>query len=77
MEDQEKIIHKIVNDLHQLPVPYLENIYQVVHLLRTKLSDTASEEVPQPKNLPFVDEIDKVREQSRNVQGRQEDQYLS
>ena len=65
---QEKIISQIVDDLHQLPEHYLKNIYEVVHLLRTRLP----EDTAQPESPPFVDEIERVKEQTRDLPGHQE-----
>ena len=60
---QEKLISQIVDDLQQLPEHYLKNIYKVVHLLRTRLpEDTAQHEPP-----PFVDETERVKEQTRDL----------
>lgn len=74
---REETIRRITDELQQLPEAELEKVYNTVRTLRTNLPDTSSEEDTQSKNLPFVDEIERVQEQSRDLPGHQEDQHFA
>ena len=78
MKNQEESIRQIVEELHQLPEAYLDNVYEIVRTLRINLSPTSSpRSTDQREPRPFVDEIERVKEQSRDIPGQQEDQYLA
>ena len=77
MKDKEENIRRIVDELHQLPEPYLENVYEIVRTLRANLPSPEDQSSAPPESPPFVDEIERVREQSRDVPGRREDQHFT
>ena len=72
MNSQSEAIDRIINELEQLPEAYLENVYEIVRTLRKNLPTTVHQGVGLPKHGPFVDEIERVQEQSRKVQGGDE-----
>ena len=75
---KEEIIGRIVNELPQLTDAELKKVYDMVRALRTTLPDTSSEKGIQPKDFPFVDEIERVQSQSRDLPGHhQEGQHFA
>ena len=75
---REETIRRINEDLQQLPEEYLVVVREVVERLRAQLAnDGASEQVDQSEPLPFVDEIERVKEQSRQVLGGGNDQQFA
>ena len=77
MSYQEETIQQIVNELQQLPESYLGNVYEIVRTLRAQIPPSADHQPDQSEPPPFVDEIDRVQEQSQSIPGRRNDQYFS
>ena len=78
MNQSEQSIRRIVDELQQLPEEYLESVYTIVSTLRANLpANTTQKESPQPEQSPFIDETERVREQTRDIPGRREDQYFT
>ena len=78
MDARETLIHRITQELHQLPEEYLDTIFRVVDRMRTQLTNgESSEQATPPEAFPFVDEIERVREQSRRKPGRGEDRQFT
>lgn len=78
MNARETLIHQITKELAHLPEEDLSILYGIAQRLRAQLTrDKPSEQADQPEALPFVDEIDRVREQSRQVPGQNEDQQFT
>ncbi len=76
--NREETIRRINEDLQQLPEEYVAIVSGVVERLRAQLtSDKASKSADQSEPLPFVDEIERVREQSRREPGWGEDQQFT
>lgn len=72
------MIDRINQKLPQLPEEHLDIVYRLVQRLGSLVTnDKASEQVDQAEALPFVDEIERVKEQSRRVPGRGEDQHFA
>lgn len=75
MNTQKTLIDRITDELPQLPEEDLNLIYRLIERLggqRTKDQPSA-----QTGSLPFVDEIERVKEQSRQVPGRDGDQQFT
>lgn len=70
MSYQEENIRRITEELYQLPEQYLENVYAIIHTLRTSLPATPEQPAALPGQQPFVDEIERVQQQSRSIPGR-------
>ncbi len=78
MEARETLIERITRELRRLPEDYLETVFSVVARMGTQLrKDKPSEQTNQPKTLPFVDEIEQVREQSRRGAGPDGDRQFT
>ena len=77
MSQPEEVIRRIIRELRQLPEPYLENVYEIVHTLRINLPEVPTQPVHQPQDLPFVDDIETVKDQSRNTPERSGDQHFA
>ena len=75
---REEIIRRIHEDLQQLPDDYLTIVRETVERLRAQLTnDNTLKRSDQPEAPPFVDEIERVREQSGRGAGRMDDQTLA
>ncbi len=73
---REETIRRINEHLQQLPEEYLTVVCEVVERLRVQFTnDKASK--PANQTLPFVDEIERVREQSRRGPGGMDNQPLA
>ncbi|MGB3778449.1 MAG: hypothetical protein WA960_08815 [Tunicatimonas sp.] len=78
MDGREALIERITRELHQLPEEYLDTIFSVVDRMRAQLTNgESSEPVTPPEALPFVDEIERVREQSRREPRPGEDRQFT
>jgi hypothetical protein len=72
--NREETIRRIHEDLQQLPEEYVAIVSGVVERLRAQLmNDNALKRPDQPEAPPFVDEIERVQEQS----GRGDDQHFA
>lgn len=78
MDARGALIDQITQELHQLPDDYLGTVFSVVERMRAQLTkDKPSEPTTRPGSIPFVDEIERVREQSRRGAGSGEDQQFA
>ncbi len=74
MKTREALINGITRELQQLPEEYLHTVFSVVARMRTQLErGKPIERTTQPGAGPFVDEIERVKEQS----GRGDDQQFA
>lgn len=76
MNHREESIHRIVEELRQLPEAYLDNVYEIIRTLRSQLP---ASEIPLEDSSPpaFVDEIEQVQKQSRTIPGRPSDRSFT
>lgn len=74
---REETIRRINEDLKHLPEPFLGNLYEAIGRLRRKIAKEGEQKVPSSEPLPFVDEIERVKEQSRNTPGRADDPHFT
>ena len=75
---REETIRRINESLQELPEDYVAVVGSLVERLRAQFTkDESSEPADQPETLPFVDEIERVREQSRRGSGPDEDRQFT
>ncbi len=77
MDARETLIDRINQKLAQLPEAHLDIVYRLVQRLGLATNDKALEQVDQSEAFPFVDEIERVREQSRQISGGGNDQQFA
>ena len=78
MRNKEDSIHRIIEELQRLPEPYLKSVYEIVRTMRTNLPALSPQQKgPPAEPPPFIDEIERVKEQSHDVPGRKGDQYFT
>ena len=75
---REETIRRINENLQQLPEDYVAVVGSLVEQLRAQFAkDAPSEPTGQSETLPFVDEIERVREQSRRGLGPDEERQFT
>lgn len=73
---REETIDRIVAELHRLPEPFITNLHQVIRMLREQHEAEGAQ--PDTPTAPWVDEVERVKEQTRNVPGQtSDDQYFT
>ena len=66
------IIRRITNELGHLSASDLEKVHEQIRQLRERPTDEAPSSQP-----PFVDEIERVKEQTRDIPGTDEEKHFT